>query len=362
MAAWFAVLMEQLDFSLDSTGLVAIALVLFLEELGVPSPIPGDLMMLLAGVLVAERRASLWSVLLVQEAVTLVGATLLYWISRRAGRPLVLRYGRYVALGPERLERLEEQIRGREVAAIFLGRLVPGLRILTVVAAGVANVAFSKFVLPMAVSSFIYLTIYTLIGMWVGPPILRMVSGFSAPASMIWSVAGLVTVALTIRALRRSASVTRSIPPPLATLTGGLLAGLTGLLGANVAVGILKLVARLSGDTVRLGITQPLEELHFILAWPVFLLAAVGCGLLHRQFRLRQVVPTLRLLVTTILPAGLTLLLLVEPLRDMAGPEARETSRTLVASTAIVRWAIFGFVVELLPLHVPAREHSSRPA
>src|SRR5450759_3389582 len=91
-----------------------IAAIIFVEELGIPLPVPGDLVMVLAGVRVAQGRASLWSVLLVEELATLAGGSLLFLASRRVGRPLVLRFGRYVGLSAERMTEAEVRIYGHE--------------------------------------------------------------------------------------------------------------------------------------------------------------------------------------------------------------------------------------------------------
>ena len=91
--------------SLAQHSLVAVLLAIIVEELGIPMPIPTDLMIAYVG---ADRSPSqlvlLFGLLTLSSA---IGASGLYAIVRRGGRPLVDRFGRYVHLGPERLARSE---------------------------------------------------------------------------------------------------------------------------------------------------------------------------------------------------------------------------------------------------------------
>src|SRR5881227_1072914 len=74
MSLWDA-LSHSLRSLMNTHPLVVIAAILFFEELGVPSPLPGDVMMMLAGVRAAQGSHPLWAALLVQELATVAGAT-----------------------------------------------------------------------------------------------------------------------------------------------------------------------------------------------------------------------------------------------------------------------------------------------
>src|SRR6202011_197880 len=92
------------------------------------------------------------------------------------GRPLAYRYGRFVRLNPERLGRAEDWIRRGGWQAIVLLRLVPGLRIATVVGCGIFGVPFRLFLPALALGGFAYLVVYTLLGYFVGPEILSILA------------------------------------------------------------------------------------------------------------------------------------------------------------------------------------------
>src|SRR5689334_18385363 len=131
---WWTNLRDAFNLFLEQYGLIAAFTVLLVEEAGLPVPIPGDFLMLLLGIQARQGLVPLWLAIVAMEVATVVGATVLFALSRIAGRNMVYRYGRYVRLTPERLDKAEKWISQRGFWAVFLGRLVPGLRIVTAVA------------------------------------------------------------------------------------------------------------------------------------------------------------------------------------------------------------------------------------
>ena len=80
-----------------------IFLAILLEESGIPMPLPADLAMALAGHRVAQGRMSLWEAFLIGQTATLAGSSVLYWVGRRGGRPLLFRYGSLLRIRAHRL-------------------------------------------------------------------------------------------------------------------------------------------------------------------------------------------------------------------------------------------------------------------
>jgi membrane protein DedA with SNARE-associated domain len=100
---------------------------LLLEESGIPMPLPGDLAILLAGARAGQGQLNLLLALVLIQAATLLGASVLYWVARRGGRPMLLRYGKFLQLGPDRLARAEDFLQRRGFLAVVAGRVIPGL-------------------------------------------------------------------------------------------------------------------------------------------------------------------------------------------------------------------------------------------
>jgi membrane protein DedA with SNARE-associated domain len=152
------------------------ALLLFLsvlvEEGGVPLPVPSDVAVLVAAHRAARGEMSLLSVFVIVQAATLIGASVLYWAGRRAGRPLLYRYGGILHLDQARLAKVERMVTQHGALAVIVGRLVPGLRIVTPLACGVFRVPYRQFLPALAVASSVYLAVVIAVGVVGGPALL----------------------------------------------------------------------------------------------------------------------------------------------------------------------------------------------
>lgn len=336
---------------LSDHPLLAIGLIVFIEELGVPIPVPADLMMLLGGIYVARGEVSLLTLLAVEMAATLVGASLLYLVSRRVGRPLVVRYGHLAGLDAPRFRRLEDYLQRRSGLAVFVGRLFPGLRVATVIAAGVAGVPYARFLPALALSSLVYIGGWTAVGMVVGPPALEVAERVQLPAAAIVSLIVLGTAAFAMR--RVSTGVLgQAVGGPLRQ---GLAAGVAALLVSNVTVGVLNVAVQILHGTEGLDFTGAPGELRLLLGWPLFLLFAVGTSYLAASASGRRLPRPLRFVLTALAPFA-AVVLLVHPLAAPPPDGAVLPPRTIAAITTLVHWIAFALVLEWL-----RERYASRP-
>ena len=170
--------------SLAQHSLVAVLLAIIVEELGIPMPIPTDLMIAYVG---ADRSPSqlvlLFGLLTLSSA---IGASGLYAIVRRGGRPLVDRFGRYVHLGPERLARSEALLARSGWGGIALGRALPGLRYATVVACGLFRVPYLRFLTAHLAGSSVYIAVFLALGATFGPQILERIHPPALTLRLLW--------------------------------------------------------------------------------------------------------------------------------------------------------------------------------
>ena len=149
-------------------GYLALFLVLFLEELGVPLPLPGDLTLLFAGYLVGMGmlRFDLATIAVVLAAVS--GASALYFLTRRKGRPWLARYGRYLHLDERRLAWIEARFRRFGPWAVLVARVTPGLRIYTSILAGLAGVSYARFLAALGPAALLWAMLFIFVGSMVG--------------------------------------------------------------------------------------------------------------------------------------------------------------------------------------------------
>ena len=211
---------------LDEHAQLALFVWLLLEESGLPMPIPGDLVILGAGARIGQGRLDWATALVLIEAATLLGSTTLFWLARRGGRPLLLRFGRYLRLDSERLYRSEMFLRHRGFLAVVIGRLTPGLRVVTTVAAGSFGVPYRQFMPASLIGS--NNLVLLLAGYFAGPELLRAVEGLRISPWLVGALAGvaaLLGVQVLIRRRAHLRAAATDLPEPV-RLETALLAGL----------------------------------------------------------------------------------------------------------------------------------------
>ena len=185
MVDWWTEVGLATSSFLNRHGLLAAFVFLLIEEAGVPVPVPGDVVMLVLGVQAREGVVDLLQAIGATWLGTMIGSTFLYTASRLAGRGLVYRYGRFIRLTPDRLDNTERWLKQHGSRAVFLGRLVPGLRIVTAVACGVFEVPFLIFFPAMSAGALLYIVVYTMLGYFFGPPVLSFLEKIHIPFGLL---------------------------------------------------------------------------------------------------------------------------------------------------------------------------------
>jgi membrane protein DedA with SNARE-associated domain len=151
-------------------GYLALALAMLLEN--VIPPIPSELIQPLGGVLVQQGRLELLPVILAGAGGTLLGAWLWYlvglWIGEARLLALIQRHGRWLGIGAEEVETSRRWFHRHGLALIFWGRLVPGVRTLISVPAGLEGMGQGPFLLATAAGSLIWVTALTFAGRALG--------------------------------------------------------------------------------------------------------------------------------------------------------------------------------------------------
>jgi len=127
-------------------------------------PVPSEVVIPPAAFLAAQGHLNFWGVVLAGTLGSYIGAAASYWISLLIGRPLVLRYGRFVLLTPEKLERAEIWLGRYESGGIFFARLLPVIRHLISIPAGIVKMNFLNFSLMTIVGSALWCYILACLG------------------------------------------------------------------------------------------------------------------------------------------------------------------------------------------------------
>lgn len=151
---------HTIDVLRGADGFWIYCLVFFLiaiQEVGVPLPVlPSEVVLLSAGFLASQGKIALVLMGLFAMAATLMGNSLLYYVSRRYGRVALDRYGKYVMLRPERIDRIEAWIGRRGTPILMYGPLVPILRAYVPALAGIFGVPYRLYIFVLTGAAFVW--------------------------------------------------------------------------------------------------------------------------------------------------------------------------------------------------------------
>lgn len=138
-------------------------------------PFPSEVVMIPAGFLAARGELSLGSPLLDASIAviagtvgSLLGAFINYYLALWLGQPFLERYGKYVLLPPDKLRRAEEVFRQYGAGATFVCRLLPAIRQLISIPAGLSRMPLGSFSLWTGLGAGIWVAILTMIGFSIG--------------------------------------------------------------------------------------------------------------------------------------------------------------------------------------------------
>src|ERR1041385_6475468 len=131
-----------MQFVLD-WGYIGVFLMMLFESTAVP--IPAEVVIPPAAYWAAQGRFNIWLIVIAATAGSWVGSALSYWVAYKLGRPLVARYGKYVLLKPAKMEKADLWFEAYGAGGIFVARLLPGIRHLISIPAGLFRMNFKSF-------------------------------------------------------------------------------------------------------------------------------------------------------------------------------------------------------------------------
>ena len=144
--------------ALAAYGYVALFLIIFLEELAVPLPLPGHSVFLFAGYLASQGSMQLVWIVPLGVLAAVAGASVMYSGCRLAGRPLLQRILKRVKRGGQAFDVAEARYRSRGWLFLPVSRLVPGTRAYGSAASGVCLMPYRQFLLFTTLASALWVT------------------------------------------------------------------------------------------------------------------------------------------------------------------------------------------------------------
>lgn len=147
-------------------GYIGVFLLMLLENIF--PPIPSELIMPLAGFVAARGDLNFIAVILVGTAGSVVGALPWYYAGAKLGQARMKhfaeRWGHWLTLSPEDVDKASEWFDRHGKGAVFFGRLIPAVRTLISVPAGIAGMSMTKFLIYSTLGSLIWTALLALAG------------------------------------------------------------------------------------------------------------------------------------------------------------------------------------------------------
>ena len=127
-------------------------------------PVPSEIVIPPAAFLAAQGKLSFTGVVLAGVLGSYLGSAITYWASRLIGRPLIVKYGRFVLVTPKKLEQAEQWLSRYEAGGVFFARLLPVVRHLISIPAGIVRMNFGLFSLVTIAGSALWCWILAYLG------------------------------------------------------------------------------------------------------------------------------------------------------------------------------------------------------
>ncbi|MGO9882252.1 MAG: DedA family protein [Solirubrobacteraceae bacterium] len=158
--------LHSLEPTLNNFGYLAVVGLVLIEDFGVP--VPGETVLILAGVYAGTGRLNIGLVALLGFCGALLGDNIGFAIGHFGGRRLAERYGRYIFLTPQRLNAATRFFERHGGKVIIVARFVEGLRQANGIIAGTAGMHWARFLLFNAIGAALWVLVWASVGYFAG--------------------------------------------------------------------------------------------------------------------------------------------------------------------------------------------------
>src|SRR3954452_1708028 len=197
--------MESLLEWISQYGYAGLFVLLVLGIVGLP--VPDETLLVFSGYLISTGRLRPLAALLSAFGGSVCGISISYLIGRTLGHAAVEKYGRFVHLTPQKVERVHQWFRRVGNWLLSFGYFIPGVRHFTAVVAGMSGLEFRVFALFAYLGAFVWVTFFLCLGYWFGEnwqSIIVLTHRYTLPLVLLLCGAGVILWLLRIRASRRA--------------------------------------------------------------------------------------------------------------------------------------------------------------
>lgn len=188
----FSNLAQWIEHIIITLGPLGLAALMFLENIF--PPIPSELVLPLAGFFIYRGDLEFAWALVAATAGSLLGAFVFYGLGRWGGRPLILRHRRLLRVNEADLDRADDWFDRYGGWVVFFGRMVPGIRSLVSIPAGISEMPLGRFSVLTALGSALWNTLLISAGWLLG-------ENWHRVSGLVGSVSNIIFVALAVAAV-----------------------------------------------------------------------------------------------------------------------------------------------------------------
>lgn len=167
----------------EPAALFAIVALILVKEAGVPIPVPGDLIVIGAGVAASRGELDPAVTLVAIVLASIVGGVVQYGLLRSVARPLILRLLERLG-SADRVERQTDRLRRGGATSVAVARSTPGVRIVAIAASALAGIPAIAFAVGLAVGNALFIAAHFGLGYVVGEPVVAAVGGALGPLAI----------------------------------------------------------------------------------------------------------------------------------------------------------------------------------
>ena len=159
-------LAQQLVDLIFDWGYLGIFIMMAIESSFIP--FPSEIVLVPAGYLAAKGEMSIVYIMGSALLGSLLGAFINYYLALTLGRKFLLKYGKYFFISPESLQKMERYFKNHGHISTFTGRLIPGIRQLISIPAGLARMNLVEFSIFTTLGAGIWALVLVLLGYFIG--------------------------------------------------------------------------------------------------------------------------------------------------------------------------------------------------
>jgi len=159
-------LAQQLVDLIFGWGYLGIFIMMAIESSFIP--FPSEIVLVPAGYLASQGQMSVTYIMISAICGSIIGALVNYYLAFTLGRKFLLRYGKYFFISHEALQKMERYFKKHGHISTFTGRLIPGIRQLISIPAGLAKMNLLEFSVFTTLGAGIWALVLTLLGYFIG--------------------------------------------------------------------------------------------------------------------------------------------------------------------------------------------------